>query len=202
MAFSPDGTTAYVTNLIDGTVSVIQFRSAPDAPTSVTARTGESSLWVHWAAPGSDGGSPITKYTVSVFDGTTLVGTYPAGGSTTGRSIGNLTNGTAYTVTVTATNSIGTSVRQHRRQARPSTHGHPTLTGTITVGAAPVGVAVSPDGTTAYVTNLTAIRQRHRHHQRHRNRYRHDRRGHRTREVWRSAPTAPPPTSPTTATTP
>jgi hypothetical protein len=62
---------------------------------------------VSWTAP-SDGGSPITGYTVTPYVGTTAQGPTQVSGSTTTARITGLTNGTSYTFKVTATNSIGT----------------------------------------------------------------------------------------------
>jgi hypothetical protein len=76
----------------------------PDAPTGVSATSGgNASTTVSWTAP-SDGGSAITSYTATSNAGQTCTST-----TTTTCSITGLTNGTAYTFTVTATNSIGTS---------------------------------------------------------------------------------------------
>jgi len=75
----------------------------PDAPTGVAATSGgNASTTVSWTAP-SDGGSAITSYTATSNAGQTC------SSSTTSCSITGLTNGTPYTFTVTATNSIGTS---------------------------------------------------------------------------------------------
>jgi uncharacterized repeat protein (TIGR01451 family) len=63
---------------------------------------------VSWVAPASNGGSPITSYTV-----TTLLGGIPTGapvavaGNATSTFVTGLINGTAYTFTVHATNAIG-----------------------------------------------------------------------------------------------
>ena len=84
--------------------------TAPAAPTGVTATAGNQTATITWAAP-SDGGSPITSYTITPYIGataqtpTTITGTPPA----TNTTINGLTNGTAYTFRVTATNAIGTS---------------------------------------------------------------------------------------------
>jgi len=75
----------------------------PDAPTGVSATSGgNASSTISWTAP-SDGGSTITSYTATSNAGQTC------SSSTTSCSITGLTNGTPYTFTVTATNSIGTS---------------------------------------------------------------------------------------------
>jgi hypothetical protein len=83
--------------------------TAPAAPTNVSAAPGDGSATVMWSAP-ADGGSPITSYTVTPYNGSsaltpTVVSGSPPGTSTT---IGGLTNGTSYTFTVKATNSVGT----------------------------------------------------------------------------------------------
>jgi hypothetical protein len=84
--------------------------TAPAAPTGVSALAGDSSAVVSWTAP-SNGGSAITSYTVTPYAGsaalpsTTVSGTPPA----TSVTVTGLTNGTAYTFKVSATNSIGSS---------------------------------------------------------------------------------------------
>lgn len=78
--------------------------TAPAAPSGVTAVAGDSDASVLWNRP-YDGGSAITRYAVT---------SNPAGGTCTtagptGCTVGGLTNGTAYTFRVTATNAVGTS---------------------------------------------------------------------------------------------
>ncbi len=76
----------------------------PEAPTSVTAVAGNAQATVSFAVPGSDGGSPITSYTV-----TSSPGAISATGTTSPITVTGLTNGQAYTFTVIATNSVGPS---------------------------------------------------------------------------------------------
>ena len=87
------------------TFTQVAAPTVPDAPTGVTASAGNGKVSVGWLAPASNGRSAITGYTATAT---------PGGGkcSTAGTracTIGSLRNGTAYTVTVTATNAIGTS---------------------------------------------------------------------------------------------
>ncbi|HEV8561589.1 MAG TPA: DUF4082 domain-containing protein, partial [Actinophytocola sp.] len=83
--------------------------TAPGAPTNVSAPAGDASAVVSWTAS-SNGGSAITSYTVTPFIGataqtpTTVTGSPPA----TTATVTGLTNGTAYTFKVSATNAVGT----------------------------------------------------------------------------------------------
>jgi hypothetical protein len=79
--------------------------SVPDAPINVTASSGDGQATISFDAPANDGGSEIFEYTVtSSPDGITVTGTESP------IVVTGLSNGTAYTFTVTATNGIGTSV--------------------------------------------------------------------------------------------
>jgi len=83
--------------------------TVPRAPTNATATAGNRSAAITWTAP-SDGGSAITSYTITPYLGATaqpptvITGSPPV----TGVTVTGLRNGTTYTFTVTATNSIGT----------------------------------------------------------------------------------------------
>jgi hypothetical protein len=80
---------------------------APGAPTGVTAQPATRSARVTWTAPSADGGSAITGYTVTPYDGAAAQAATTVGAGTTTTTITGLTNGKAYTFKVKATNSIG-----------------------------------------------------------------------------------------------
>jgi hypothetical protein len=91
-----------------GTTHTVAIPTPPDAPTIGTATAGDAQATVTFTAPGNNGGSAITGYTV-----TSNPGNITAGGNgftTSPIVVTGLTNGTAYTFTMKATNAIGDSV--------------------------------------------------------------------------------------------
>jgi hypothetical protein len=108
----------YVTDFDGGTImlydgskwkelSTIELTTLPDAPTVVTATAGDRQATISFTAPSNDGGSVITSYTAtSNPEGITGTQNQSESGTIT---VTDLTNGTAYTFTVTATSAVGTS---------------------------------------------------------------------------------------------
>ena len=168
--------------LADNTVNTVTgggSANVADAPAGVSATAGNASAAVTWTAPISDGGSEITGYTVT---------SSPSGGtaSTTGgtsATVSGLVNGTSYTFTVVATNTVGDSGPSAASAAvtasnvpdaptgasatagdgsasvtwtAPSSDGGTAITG-YTVTSSPGGIIVSTDSATfsASFSNLT-----------------------------------------------
>ena len=101
----PDDSSMYLDD-----VSVTNSQStAPGAPTGVSATAGNGSAAVSWTAPSSNGGGAITSYTVTPYVGSTAQTPVTVSGSppATSTTVTGLTNGTTYTFTVSATNSVG-----------------------------------------------------------------------------------------------
>jgi uncharacterized repeat protein (TIGR02543 family) len=78
--------------------------TVPNAPTSLTVAVGNTEATISFTPPVNDGGSPVTIYTVTASNGASATGT-----SSPIEMVG-LTNDTAYTFTVKATNKNGDSV--------------------------------------------------------------------------------------------
>jgi hypothetical protein len=112
--------------------------TAPAAPTGVAATGSDGAVGLSWTAP-SNGGSPITNYTVKW--GTEAGGPYPNTESVSGTqaSIDGLTNGVTYHFVVSATNAKGDGPNSVEVSATP--------TRLSTVPGAPLDVsALAGDG--------------------------------------------------------
>jgi len=89
--------------------SNVTVTTVPQAPTIGTVSGVTGGVLVNWTN-GSDGGKSITSIKVKAFSGTTLVSTTTAATtSSTSATITGLTDGTAYTFKVYATNANGDS---------------------------------------------------------------------------------------------
>jgi hypothetical protein len=117
----------------------------PGAPTDITAVAGNAQATISFTAPASNGGGPITGYTVTSSPGGVTVA-----GTASPIVVTGLVNGTSYTFTVTAINGAGTSavsaisnsVTPALAVTDPSTGF--TVTGKVTLadGTPTVGLAV------------------------------------------------------------
>lgn len=106
---------------------------APDAPTAVTGTRGDGSAAVSWT-PGNDYGGTVSQYAV-----TATPGGATCTSATVGCTVTGLTNGTAYTFKVTATNAAGTS---------PAS--------AASAGVTPAGVPATPSAPTVTAGNSSA----------------------------------------------
>ena len=77
--------------------------TVPGAPTSVVANAGNATASVTWVAPVDNGGAAIQNYTVTASPGGAAQTV-----ATTSAAFTGLTNGTIYTFSVVARNSVGT----------------------------------------------------------------------------------------------
>jgi len=80
--------------------------TAPEAPTDVFARPAAGKAVVEWDAP-ADGGSAIAGYTVTPYAGAVAQDPVEVDASELSATVDGLTNGTAYTFEVVATNAVG-----------------------------------------------------------------------------------------------
>ncbi len=83
--------------------------TVPMRPANVFAQPATAAAKVTWDLPNSDGDSPITGQTVTPYVGNTAQTPVQVGPNATSATVSDLTNGTAYTFKVTATNAVGTS---------------------------------------------------------------------------------------------
>jgi len=141
--------------------SITTDSSAPGQPTIGTAtKTGATTATLTFFAPSSNGGQAITTYTA-----TSSPGSIVATGNSSPIAFTGLTSGTAYTFTVTATNSVGTSSPSLSSNSittdyiNPNTPGAPTIGLATKTGSSTATVAyTAPASDGGYpITGYTAI---------------------------------------------
>ncbi len=99
------GNTLYIADLNNNRIRKVSA-VPPNAPTAVTAVAGNAQAMVSWTAPVGTGGQPITGYAVTAVEDTTKTCT-PTPATATTCTVATLANGTAYTFTVVAANTLG-----------------------------------------------------------------------------------------------
>jgi hypothetical protein len=108
----------------------------PSPPENVTAFAGYQSATVAWSAPASTGGAPVSRYTITTRPGH-VVTTVP--GDEGKAIVAGLTDGVRYALTVTATNTAGTSRTSAAARVTPA----------VTVPDPPSNVEVATTGSGA-----------------------------------------------------
>lgn len=142
-----------------GNTHTVNVLTAPGVPTIGTATAGDAQASVTFTAPGSNGGSAITTYTAtSNPDNRTGTCAGPAACTIT---VSSLTNGTAYTFTVTATNAVGTSGSSGASNA-VTPKGNQTITfnppGAQNFGTTPTLAAAASSGlTVSFASSTTGV---------------------------------------------
>jgi len=115
--------------------------TVPGAPTIGAATPGNGQASIAFTPPGSDGGSPITSYTV-----TCNPGAIAATGAASPITVTGLANGTTHTCSVTATNTVGTSAPSQTVSVTPAIVPGAPLIGTASPGDGQASIAFSPPG--------------------------------------------------------
>jgi hypothetical protein len=127
--------------------------SVPDTPFRVGTFAADGSVFVTWNASYADNGAPVDSYTARISDGMHAI-TATISAADFKRlgyvSVGGLTDGAAYTATVTAHNAAGTSEASLPSRTAVTPHALPgTLAGAPTslkahAGAGAVGLQWTP----------------------------------------------------------
>jgi alpha-tubulin suppressor-like RCC1 family protein len=145
-----DGTTAGRTTAV-----VVQERSAPDAPTAVSAVAGDSNASVSFTAPARDGGLAILGYVVTASPGNAQSPLCPNSPCT----VTGLQNGISYSFTVVARNALGDSPA-----SVPSAGATPRRSQLLSFGANPgplpwgsTGVAVSATASSGLAVSFSSL---------------------------------------------
>lgn len=133
----------------------------PPAPTIGVATPGDQSASIAFTAPASNGGSAITSYTMScTASTTTITGT----GASSPIVVTGLTNGTAYSCSVKATNSAGLGTASGTVSVTPRTVPAAPTIGTATPGNGNASIAFTAGSNggstiTGYTVTCTAAGQ-------------------------------------------
>jgi hypothetical protein len=113
-AATPQGADSAADVAPDTAAAGIEIDTVPGPPTANLATAGNGQAGLSWTAPGNNGGKPINSYTVyactgSIVPPACVIHSGPRPASDLSYIIGPLSNGTPYTLYVTATNDVGES---------------------------------------------------------------------------------------------
>ena len=139
-------TNAVGTGPASATVNVLPSGSATvaGAPTITSTSPGNGQATINFAAPPSNGGATITSYTVTC-------GTVVSSGPSSPITVAGLSNGTTYSCTVAAVNSVGTGPQSAAAAVTPAglTNSAITLTSNTSLAGygAPLSLIASVSGT-------------------------------------------------------
>ena len=142
------GTMNYSINGVSATRTISKqiffvVRLAPEAPINAVATAGNGTIAVSFTAPTPNAGAEVSGYTVTCTGaGVSLVAT----GTTSPITVTGLTNGTAYTCTVTANSADGTSVASPAVSATPSAAVAFTLTSAAGINGGAMAADYTCDG--------------------------------------------------------
>lgn len=92
----------------NATNTINPVAKAPGTATNVRAVEGDNTATIYWTR-GSENGAPLTSQLVTVYSGTTKVGTATVSGTTSSVRLTGLTEGRAVSFTITEVNKIGSS---------------------------------------------------------------------------------------------
>jgi alpha-tubulin suppressor-like RCC1 family protein len=127
--------------------ATVTIGTVPDAPTIGTAVAGNAEVTLSWTAPGFDGGSAITGYTVTPYIAAVAQTPQTFNSTLTTQTVTGLTNGVTYTFTVAAINSVGTGPESGMSDpATPATVPDAPTIGTAVAGSAEVTLSWTAPG--------------------------------------------------------
>ena len=119
------------------------INAAPSAPRNVTASTSSGSATASWDPPADSRGSAVISYTATAYNSSNnAVGNCNVTAPTETCTVTGLSNGSAYTFKVTATNGIGTSIQSSESSpVTPSTVPNAPTSVVASVGDASASVS-------------------------------------------------------------
>ena len=136
--FTATATNAVATSAVSDASAPVTPVGVPTAPQNLTATSAQNEVTVAFTPPANDGGYAITGYTAVAS---------PGGASATGASspltVGTLTNGVTYTISVYATNTLGDGASATINKMAGDIPSAPTITSVTQAGDRALSIAFS-----------------------------------------------------------